>query len=101
MGTDWYLRWPQWTLPDSLESLQVAFSRFRVLLQKRMFAEDVELIGILSKTHVQGFTRYICGVYYRETEPLMDRPYYQKLLCVSEIEAKFGCDGVYIIWDGD
>merc|ERR1712008_206187 len=88
-----------WAAFSGPNDLQAGFAKFRELLKKRGFLENVELVAVHGVQDTCRFAARISGIYYRMSSLLNDRPCYQKLLNAPELWARLCCDGIYIMWD--
>lgn len=88
-----------WAALKSMEEVNTAFGEFRKMLTARSFSEDTALVAMHGLSEERHFHRRIHGVYYQLTEPVNDRPIYQKLLHLPLCNPAVGCDGLYIMWN--
>jgi len=88
-----------WAAFSGPNDLHAGFEKFRELLKKRGFAENVELVAIHGVQDTCRFAARISGIYHRMSSLLNDRPCYQKLLNAPGLWAGVCCDGIYIMWD--
>lgn len=79
-----------------------------ILVRKRLFPGDVELLAVTGMVSDHKYRQRVCGVYYKLGAEFNGHQCYQKLLVFDHkneagggADSTVGCDGLYIRWNAE